>query len=72
MFVKLSNVYAVGGLAIFVAGWAAYILATALLSPNPPFVDAQFGAFLVVSFILNFFIIFNTLTFIEKHKFINV
>lgn len=54
MFVKLSNVYAVGGLAIFVAGWAAYILATALLSPNPPFVDAQYGAFLVVSFVFTF------------------
>ncbi|KAG8201590.1 hypothetical protein JTE90_011256 [Oedothorax gibbosus] len=48
MFVSIRNVYAVAGLAVFVAGWASYILALALLSPNPPLVDAQLGAVLVV------------------------
>ncbi|GFR06361.1 solute carrier family 52, riboflavin transporter, member 3-A, partial [Trichonephila clavata] len=47
IFLPLSNVYAVAGLAVYIAVWAGYILATALLSPTPPFIGLAFGAALV-------------------------
>ncbi|GIY00486.1 solute carrier family 52, riboflavin transporter, member 3-B [Caerostris extrusa] len=49
IFVPISNVHVVAGIAFYTTGWASYILATALMSPAPPFVDASFGAFLVVT-----------------------
>ncbi|GIY68524.1 solute carrier family 52, riboflavin transporter, member 3-B [Caerostris darwini] len=49
IFVPISNVHVVAGIAFYTTGWASYILTTALMSPAPPFVDASFGAFLVVT-----------------------
>ncbi|GFT72696.1 solute carrier family 52, riboflavin transporter, member 3-B, partial [Nephila pilipes] len=49
IFFPLTNVYAVTGLAVYITAWASYILATALLSPNPPFVGLAVGATLVLS-----------------------
>ncbi|XP_054719537.1 solute carrier family 52, riboflavin transporter, member 3-B-like [Uloborus diversus] len=48
IFLPVYSVGAVAGLAVCGTCWAAYILATALLIPNPPFVGTTLGACLVV------------------------
>lgn len=48
MFLPLTKVWPVTGIAVYATCWAGYILATALMSPAPPFVDIALGAYLVV------------------------
>nr|XP_042913850.1 solute carrier family 52, riboflavin transporter, member 3-like [Parasteatoda tepidariorum] len=49
MFLPVTKVWSVTGVAIYASAWAGYILTTALTSPEPPFVHVAFGAYLVVT-----------------------